>query len=308
MPLTFLRDPEVRHGVMEAVSPMVRRIVAPNPGPFTYTGTGVYVVGHGDVAVIDPGPATEVHVDALVTALAGERVTHVLVTHTHADHSPAAAILHELTGAPRFGFGPHPDDPGDLDETPEESSATDHVEEPYDRAFAPDVTVRDGDVIEGAGWTLECIHTPGHLANHVCYRLTDERTLFTGDHVMGWSTSVIAPPGGDLDQYLASLRRLLDLDDTWYRPTHGPAVPDPHPYVRALIEHREERTRQILARLAAGDTRIPDIVAALYAEVDQKLHKAAGRSVLAHLLALRAAGVVTCEEPRPGVRATWHLS
>jgi glyoxylase-like metal-dependent hydrolase (beta-lactamase superfamily II) len=276
----FLTEFDPRHGQLVQVAPGLQRLVADNPSKFTAWGTGTYLVGGDEVAIIDPGPADDAHVAALLAAVDGRRVTHLLITHTHADHSPAAAALADATGAPTYGFGPHP--PG----------ADEQTEEHGDLSFVPDVAVRDGDVLVGDGFEFECLHTPGHLSNHMCFAERTRGWLFTGDHVMGWSTSVISPPAGDVTDYLANLRRLLDRDDAVYYPTHGPPITEPRPYVSALIEHRLERERQIVDQLALGPRTIPQIVEVLYADVRPELHEPAGRSVHAHLLALVAAGRV----------------
>lgn len=277
-PLEFNRDFDPVIGVPEAVSPLVRRVVANNPGPFTFTGTGTYIVGRGKVAVIDPGPDMESHVEALLTALSGEEVTHILVTHTHMDHSPAAAPLKAATGAPVYGFGPH------ATGRPGEGRGEVDVEEGADRDFVPDVTLRHGDVIEGDGWTLEAVHTPGHTSNHICYALPQEKALFPGDHVMGWSTTVVSPPDGDMAAYMKSLKALLARNDRIYYPTHGAPVTAPKAFVEGLIRHRETREEEILACITDGLTRIPDMVARMYRDVPKGLHPAAARSVLAHLI------------------------
>ncbi|HZS82911.1 MAG TPA: MBL fold metallo-hydrolase [Stellaceae bacterium] len=282
--IPFRRAMSFAYERLEPVSPLIRRIVARNPGPFTYKGTGTYVVGHGRVAVIDPGPALEEHVGALLQALRGETVTHIVVTHTHRDHSPAAAALRRATGARTYGFGPHGGEAGG-----------DAIEEGADRAFVPDVPLREGDTLEGPGWRLAALHTPGHTSNHLCFALPEERALFSGDHVMGWSTSVIAPPDGDMRHYLASLDKLLGREDAVLWPTHGPAITEPKAHVAAFIAHRRERTEAILHRLAAGDETIPAMVAAIYAGLDPRLRGAAGRSVLAHLVALIEEGRVRCD-------------
>ena len=238
---------EVVYGAAERVSPLVRRVTAPNPGPFTFRGTGTFLVGTAELAVVDPGPDDPRHIDALLKAAEGRRIVKILVTHTHGDHSPAARPLARLTGAPTLGFGPHPA----ADVLEPASSA---VEEPGDRDFVPDVTLESGDLVEGDGWTLECLHTPGHISNHLCFALSEERCVFTGDHVMGWSSVVIPPPDGSLGDYLASLRLLLDRGDRdrFYLPTHGPAVFNPAEFVEALMAHRLERSRQIVECLRAG--------------------------------------------------------
>lgn len=317
MALRFDTDFEVPYGVVEQLSPLVRRVVADNAGPFTFKGTATFLVGRGEVAVIDPGPDLDTHLDALQAALVGEQVTHIVVTHTHGDHSPASRTLSALTGAPIYGFGPHPtvgndelaadDDPDEIEaETETDEAAQQHTKgEPWDVDFQPDVTIGHGHRIDGTGWSLEAVHTPGHLANHLCYALGEESTLFSGDHVMGWSTSVISPPGGDLADYLDSLELVAARPESTYRPTHGPAIRDPQTYVRGLIAHRRAREAQILERLHAGDTQVSQMVAALY-DVVPALRTAAGRSVLSHLLALRRAGRVDCDG-LPGVSTRWRL-
>lgn len=310
--MPFDRDFSPTYGRVDHVTPLVRRIVAENPGRFTFTGTGTYIVGHGNVAVIDPGPAQDDHLAALTAALERETVTHILITHTHTDHSPAAAALKEATGARTYGFGPHPQ--ADIEarraaaaRKAEETGEAPPEEEGFDVDFVPDVVTRDGDVIAGDGWTIEALHTPGHISNHLCFALREEKILFTGDHVMGWSTSVIPSPDGNLTDYMTHLRRLLDRDDTTYWPTHGPPISHPHDYVRALIAHREERTSQIVERLRAGDTTAMQVVEAIYTDVDPSLHPAAAGSVLAHLVALHDEGRVEREGDR-GVDDRWRLT
>lgn len=280
--IPFRREFSFEYGRLEPVEPMIRRIVARNPSPFTFRGTGTYVVGHGEVAVIDPGPDLPEHVEALLAALGNERVSHILITHTHRDHSPAARDLKAATGAPTYGFGPHAGGKrGDA-----------AVEEGGDWDFVPDVTMRDGDRIAGAGWEFEAIHTPGHTSNHLCFALPENGVLFSGDHVMGWSTSVIAPPDGDMAAYMASLDKLLGRRDRVYWPTHGPAITEPQKHVRAFIAHRREREAGILDCLRGGIGRIDAIVQRLYVGLQPGLHRAAGRSVQAHLIDLTARGLV----------------
>ena len=291
MAIPFDRSFSAPYETGERVSPLISRVLTDNPGPFTFKGTGVYIVGDlkredGQVAVIDPGPDTPAHVEALKRALEGRRVTHILVTHTHSDHSPAAAPLKAWSGAPTYAFGPHGS--GKLDDGVK-------VEEGGDMAFVPDVRVRDGDVIEGNGFTFECVHTPGHTSNHMCFALRQEQALFTGDHVMGWSTTVVTPPDGDMAQYMASLKKLLARDDRILYPTHGGPVRDPKPFIRAYIDHRLEREAQIVACLRDGLSTIPEMVARMYADVDKRLHPAASRSVLAHLIQLEQEGRVVAK-------------
>jgi len=286
-PLPFVRDLDVVYGRVDQVSPLVRRVIAENPSKFTYLGTGTYLVGRGDVAVIDPGPLLDAHVDAIVAALEpGERVSHILVTHTHSDHSPAAAPLQARVDAPSHGYGPHgavPSDDADdrvvfgdpeADGEPKkdgDTAETKTLREGADTDFRPDVVLRDGDVVAGDGWTIEAVHTPGHTSNHLCYALREEAALFSGDHVMGWSTSVITPPDGDMVAFLDSLRLLLARDDESYWPTHGPQITAPKDLVRAYLTHREERTAQVVAALADGPATLIEIVPRIYADVAKTL-------------------------------------
>jgi glyoxylase-like metal-dependent hydrolase (beta-lactamase superfamily II) len=271
----------------QSVTPLISRVLADNPGPFTFKGTGVYIVGQDDVAVIDPGPDNPAHVEALKRALEGRHVTHILVTHTHTDHSPAAAPLKAWSGAKTYAFGPHGS--GKMEEGV-------RVEEGGDMAFAPDVRVRDGEVIAGNGFTFECVHTPGHTSNHMCFALKEEKALFTGDHVMGWSTTVVTPPDGDMAQYMASLKKLMARDDAVFYPTHGAPIRAPKPFVQAYIDHRLDREAQIVACLRDGIKTIPAMVARMYADVDKRLHPAASRSVLAHLIQLEQEGRVVSND------------
>ncbi|HAK63094.1 MAG TPA: MBL fold metallo-hydrolase [Alphaproteobacteria bacterium] len=286
--IPYVRELNFEYGAMERVSPMIRRVIARNPSGFTQHGTGTYVIGQGEVAVIDPGPLDMAHVRAIMDGLRGETITHILITHTHMDHSPATAPLKELSNNPRsYGFGPHG--------VGKKVLVGQSVEAGGDKDFVPDVTVRHGEVIRGKGWTFECVHTPGHTSNHLCFGLREEKALFTGDHVMGWSTTVISPPDGDMKDYMHSLEILLDRDDEIYWPTHGPAIRDPQNFVRAYIAHRHEREAQIMACLKEGVGRIADMVPVMYRDVDAKLWPAAGRSVLAHLLHMVDTGRAACE-------------
>jgi glyoxylase-like metal-dependent hydrolase (beta-lactamase superfamily II) len=297
-PIPFDRSFEAPYGEPVQVSQLISRVLAPNPGPFTFRGTGVYIVGTNNVAVIDPGPGIPVHVDALKDALKDKRVTHILLTHTHNDHSPAAAPLKAWTGARTYAYGPHP-------RSEEQNGVI--VEEGGDTAFEPDVRVRDGDIIAGDGFTIECVYTPGHTSNHMCYALRDEQALFSGDHVMGWSTTVVAPPDGDMADYRSSIGKLLARDDRVLWPTHGGPIRDPRPFLEAYLAHRAEREAQILACLHEGITTIPEIVTRLYADVDKRLHAAACLSVQAHLLELIQTGRVAAT-PGAIASASYHLS
>lgn len=312
IPFVTLADPH--YGEVVQVAPLIRRVVANNPSKFTYHGTGTYIVGEGDVAVVDPGPALDSHRDALTAALTGSRVTAILVTHCHNDHSPLAAWLREFTGAPTLAFGPHRVDPNWVDdappEEPDDADAADgaaKVEEALDLAFDPDVRVADGEVAAaGDGWTLRALHTPGHTSNHLCFWMDEQRALFSGDHIMGWSTTVIAPPDGDMRDYFASLQRVRMLDPAVLWPTHGAPVTEVRPFVDAFVQHRLEREAAVLAAVREGVALVPDIVARLYVSVDQKLHRAAGRSVLAHLIKLLADGLVSCDGTQPGVTTPYR--
>jgi glyoxylase-like metal-dependent hydrolase (beta-lactamase superfamily II) len=299
MAIAFRQEPSVEYGIAQTISPLIRRVVARNPSPFTYHGTGTYLIGRGEVAIVDPGPALEQHVDALLAALAGERVTHQLITHTHMDHSPAARLVTERNGARTFGFGPHAE--GRYERGTK-------VEAGADLAFVPAVRVAHGQVIEGDGWSVEAVHTPGHCSNHLCFALREERVLLTGDHVMGWSTSVVSPPDGDMGAYLASLELLLDRDDRIYLPTHGPAIDDPKPFVRSFIAHRHERERQIIDCLERGVDRIADMVPIMYAGLPPFLHGAAARSVFAHVLHMLERGLLRCEDEQPALTARYRLT
>lgn len=275
-------------GLSEQCEPLVRRVLAPNASHYTYTGTQTYLVGtQRDVAVIDPGPAGtgaaghadthgEGHVDAILAAVGSARIAAILCTHTHRDHSPAAAELKALTGAPIIGCAALAMD----DDGPRADAA-------FDPDYAPDRVLVDGERIAGEGWTIEAVATPGHTSNHLCYSLLESGALFTGDHVMAWSTSVVSPPDGDMAAYMASLDKLYAREDTVYYPAHGPAVTKPRQLVRGMLGHRRQREAQILRLLGQGPHAIPDMVTAMYKGLDPRLTGAAGRSVLAHLIDLR---------------------
>lgn len=287
MAIPYQTKIDFEYGRSDQLSPLIRRVIANNPGPFTYTGTGTYIVGTGQVAVIDPGPKLDEHITAICDALLpAEQISHIFITHTHNDHSPAAVPLKALTSAKICGFAPlatrhHHDGP--------------QMEEAVDDDYAPDIILKDGDVISNDTWSLEAIHTPGHMSNHLCFALQSEKTLFTGDHVMGWATSVVAPPEGNMHAYMGSLDLLLERDDQRYLPTHGPAIDDPQNFVRAYIAHRRSREAQIVEQLKQGESEIAKIVTTLYVDVDKRLHPAAALSVLAHLEDLQAQGRVNCK-------------
>ncbi len=272
---------EQRPDVAQQLTPLVRRVLAPNPSAFTFTGTQTYIVGQGDVAIIDPGPADSPHIDGILAATAGERITAIICTHTHRDHSPAAAPLKAVTRAQIIGCAPLTLD----DDGPRADAA-------FDTSYAPDRVLSDGEQLTGPGWTLVAVATPGHTSNHICYHLVEENALFTGDHVMGWSTTVVSPPDGDMADYMRSLDRLMARSDAVYYPAHGEPVTNPQQFVRGLAGHRKQRERQILKMLESGEGVIADMVPKMYAGIDERLYGAAGRSVLAHLIDLRDRNIV----------------
>ncbi len=272
-------------GELVRLTPLVRRMVAGNAGPMTFTGTCTYVVGTGDVAVIDPGPDLPEHRAALLTALRGETISTILVTHTHRDHSPGARALKSATGARIVGCARH-------DFLREPNHSLDSI---HDKDYAPDTILRDGDATETKDFSLVCVETPGHAANHQAFALPQENALFSGDHVMAWSTSVVVPPDGAMRPYMASLAKLLGREDKIYWPGHGGPVFEPQPFVRALIQHRRVREKAILLRIAAGDSSVPAIVANVYKGLNPALINAAALSVLAHLEDLVARGLVRTE-------------
>ncbi|MGQ2991022.1 MAG: MBL fold metallo-hydrolase [Brevundimonas sp.] len=299
--IPFVRDFDFAWGRRDQVSPLIQRVIAENPGPFTFTGTGTYIVGRdapgARVAVIDPGPLDEAHLEALLAAVASRTVSHVLVTHTHRDHSPLARPFAEATGATILAAEP----------PPVVIHASGPSEEGDDDGFAPDVVLSGGEIIEGDGWTIEALATPGHASNHMAFVLKEENALFCGDHVMGWSTTVVAPPDGDMSDYMASLDEVIarTFDVLW--PTHGAPVTDPAPFLAAYRAHRVAREDQVLARLAAGDGRIAEMIPVLYAAVDRRLWPAASLSVLAHLIKLVREGRVAAD-PAPKLDAAYSLT
>lgn len=274
----------------ERVSARVRRVIAPNAGPFTHTGTCSYIIGSGDVAIVDPGPADPRHMAALLDAIRGERLRHILVTHTHRDHSPGARALKEATGAVIAGCAPYTPPPDIVVTGP-------GLDASHDTAYAPDAVLADGDRIDLGDSTVRVLETPGHTANHLCFELSEEKALFTGDHIMAWSTTVIAPPDGSMTEYMASIERLRRRDDEIYWPGHGDPVLEPQRYLRALTHHRRAREAAILQRLSDGDATIPAMVARIYESVDKRLHGAAAMTVFAHLEDLIARGVVESDGP-----------
>ena len=299
--IPFVSAPAFDYGRVDRVSPLIRRVIADNPGPFTFTGTGTYIVGRSEpgagVAVIDPGPPDPDHLAALLRAVEGQTVSHVLVTHTHRDHAPLARPFAEAVGVPVLAARP----------PVRTIHASGGLDEDDDDSFAPDVILEGGETLAGDGWTMEALSTPGHASNHMAFVLRDENALFSGDHVMGWSTTVVAPPDGDMAAYMASLEAVIERRFTTIWPTHGAPVTDPGPFLEAYRAHRLGREAQVLARLAAGDRKIGDMVPALYASVDPGLWPAASLSVWAHLIALEQAGRVRAR-PGPAIDADWTLA
>ncbi|MDO9474105.1 MAG: MBL fold metallo-hydrolase [Caulobacter sp.] len=296
--IPFVRDITFDYGACDRLTPLIRRVVANNPGPFTFLGTGTYIIGAGDsVAVIDPGPDLDDHLQAILKATEGERITHIFVTHNHLDHSPLARPLQALTGAVTYGCPI---------ESPLGSDGDIQMEAGDDRGFVADIGVCDGGTFQGEGWTIEAIATPGHTSNHICYALHEENALFSGDHIMGWSTTVISPPDGDMGDYFASLDRIKARGFSTLWPTHGPPITQPGPFVQAYIDHRRNREAQILAAIGQGLTRIKAMVPVLYKDVDPRLHPAAAHSVLAHTLHLVSEGRITADGP-PGLDSEYAL-
>lgn len=275
-------------GDVESVSPLVRRIIAPNATPFTFTGTCTYIVGRGKVAVIDPGPDDAAHLQTILRSIDGESLEHIVITHTHKDHSPGARALQAITGAKIVGCAAF---------VPNTDLAERGLDASHDIDHTPDQEMNDGDELQGAGFTLRALATPGHAANHLCFALPEEDTMFSGDHVMAWSTSIVAPPDGNMQDYMRSLDKLLGRSETQYWPGHGNAVREPQTYVQSLAHHRRQREAAILERVTAGDGTIPTMVINIYKGLDPRLHRAAGLSVLAHLQDMAERGIVHSDGP-----------
>ena len=282
-------DPE--HGKAVNIADGIQRITAPNESAFTYRGTNTYILGEDKVAVIDPGPVIDSHFDLLLETLKGRTVSHIIVTHTHMDHSPLAAPLKEKTGAPIFAEGPHRNS-RDL-----HLGEINSLDAAADKDFKADVIVKNGDMIEGKDWTLETILTPGHTQNHACFAIKNTDMLFSGDHVMSWATSIVAPPDGSMEDYMNSLSVMMARKETIYFPGHGGRLEKAPDFVRALRAHRKMRETAVLSRIRAGDQTIPDIVKVIYKETDPRLHGAAGLSVFAHIEDLVTQGRVLCDGP-----------
>jgi glyoxylase-like metal-dependent hydrolase (beta-lactamase superfamily II) len=290
------REPPAR--ALTRLSPLIRRLVAPNASPFTFNGTCTYIVGEGRVAVVDPGPEDDSHLSALLTAVEGEKVETILITHTHRDHSPGAKRLRAATGARVIGAAPFiPAGDG-----------TDGLDSAHDRDYSPDAVLADGERLHGAGFSIEAVATPGHCSNHLCFALIEENALLSGDHVMAWSTSVVAPPDGSMRAYMASLEKLRGRAEAIYWPGHGGPVVEPQRYLRALIHHRRQREASIVAALGDGPQTIPALVAKVYAGIDPALTRAAGLSTLAHLEDLGERGLIVSEAAADGGETRYRLA
>ena len=274
-----MQDFSPPYGEIEEISPLIRRITAPNPSLYTFKGTGTYIIGRGDVAVIDPGPNMSTHHDAIITELGDEKITHILVTHNHKDHSPGARPLATSSGAKIYAF-----DVGNQLYSAEEA------EEGLDKDFFPDVILKNNDEIKSNNWTIDVVHTPGHLSNHICFGLREEKALFTGDHVMGWSTTLISPPDGSMQDYYNSLNMMMTRDDKRYYPTHGLPIENPLSFIKNTLEHRLSRDQEIMHALEGQRYSIKDLISIVYPNLNKKLHDAARRTILAHLIRLVALG------------------
>ncbi len=299
--IPFDKTLDLAPDTVDEAAPGIRRVMANNSGPFTFKGTLSYIIGKGNVAIIDPGPDDPAHIGALLDAVRGETVTHIFVTHTHRDHSPAVPAIKRETGATVYAGGPH------RAARPLHIGEHNPLDASADRDFKPDIALKDGAVVEGDGWTIEALTTPGHTANHMCYALKDRNILFAGDHVMAWATSIVAPPDGAMSDYMASLQKLAKRSETIYLPGHGPAIKDAPRFVNYYILHRKAREASILHRLGKGETDIPTIVRAIYIGIDPRLTGAAGLSVLAHLEDMVARGMVETDG-QPAIDGIFRLA
>ena len=299
--IPFDKNLDLAPDTVDEPVPGIRRVMANNPGPFTFKGTMSYIIGKGRVAVVDPGPADDRHIAALLEAVRNETVAAIFVTHTHRDQSPAVPAVKAVTGATVYAEGPH------RAARPLHIGEHNPLDSSGDRDFMPDVRLKDSEVVSGDGWAIEAVATPGHTANHTAYALKEKGLLFAGDHVMGWSTSIVAPPDGAMSDYMASLQKLAKRNEEIYFPGHGPAIHDARRFVNYYILHRKAREGAILHRLAKGETDIPTIVRAIYIGIDPRLTGAAGLSVLAHLEDLVARGVVETDG-QPAIDGTYRLA
>ena len=299
--IPFDKNLDLAPDTVDEPMPLVRRVMADNPGPFTFKGTISYIVGRGKVAIVDPGPDDPKHIAALLEAVRGETVTHIFVTHTHRDHSPAVPAVKAATGATVYAEGPH------RAARPLHIGEEKRLDHSGDMEFRPDVMLKDGETVAGDGWTIEAVTTPGHTANHMAFAFKEANALFCGDHVMGWATSIVAPPDGAMSDYMASLDKLSKRGESVYFPGHGPAIKDASRFVAYYILHRKAREASILHRLGKGSTDIPTIVRAIYIGLDPRLTGAAGLSVLAHMEDLVTRGVVATDGP-PSIDGVYRLA
>ncbi|WP_306224372.1 MBL fold metallo-hydrolase [Bosea beijingensis] len=300
--IEFDRSATTEAGTVASLSPLVRRIIAGNGGPMTFTGTCSYIVGRGTVGIIDPGPDDPGHVERLLAAVRGETVSHIIVTHTHRDHSPAVPALKAATGAMVVGCGPHRPS---RELGPGEGRVLDAA---ADTDFVPDAEMHDGDTVSGPGWSLAAVATPGHTANHLAFTLAEEEALFSGDHVMAWSTSVVAPPDGSMAAYMASIEKLRGLEHARYWPGHGGPVTEPQRFLRGLVQHRRQREAAVLNRLSQGDETIAAMVPVIYQGLAPALHGAAALSVLAQLEDLVLRGTVQSSDVIPALGSRYKLA
>jgi hydroxyacylglutathione hydrolase len=298
--IPFNKKLDLAPDTVNEVAPGVRRVMADNRGPFTFKGTMSYIIGTGKVAIVDPGPADPAHTAALLDAVRNETVTHIFVTHTHRDHSPGVPALKAATGATVYADGPH------RAARPLHIGEHNPLDSSGDRDFRPDVMLKDGEVVTGDGWTIEAVTTPGHTANHMAFALREQNLLFSGDHVMGWATTIVAPPDGAMSDYMDSLDKLARRGETLYLPGHGPAIPEAPRFVSYYILHRKAREASILHRLGKGASDIPTIVRAIYIGLDPRLTGAAGLSVLAHMEDLVARGLVETDGA-PAIDGVYRL-
>ncbi|MGQ3672930.1 MBL fold metallo-hydrolase [Xanthobacter sp. TB0136] len=299
--IAFQRDFDAPAGRVDQITPLVRRIVAPNPSPFTYTGTCSYIIGQGKVAILDPGPDSAAHIEALLHAVRGEEVTHIVATHTHHDHTPAAPAIQARTGARTVGAGPH------IAARPLYIGEVNPLDASADTDFHPDIILADGDAITGPGWTLQAIATPGHTANHLAFALPENQLLFSGDHVMAWATSIVAPPDGSMGDYIRSLEILGARPEKIYLPGHGGPVREAPSFVRDYLDHRLARQAAILRSLNRAPETIPDLVRRIYIGLDPRLFDAASLTVLAHLEYLVERNEVFTEGP-PSMAGLYRLT
>ena len=284
---------KANYDAIETVDNNVKRLLAKNPSPFTYYGTGTYIIGREELAIIDPGPLVKTHIEKLLKIIKKASKVKLLITHTHADHSPAAMVIKENIECTTFGHGPYKRKKFDT-----------NFEEGHDLTFKPDVYLNDGDIVKGKDWTIRAIHTPGHTSNHMCYGLEENKILFTGDHVMGWATTVIVPPDGNMTFYLESLKKILNYKYEVFYPTHGGPIIKPKQFVKALIAHRLMRQTQITNELSKNETTIKEMVSKFYKTTDKRLWPAAEKSILANLLSLKDKGVVIDENNK---QIRWKL-